>query len=179
MAILLPHGLPYLRINGVESVSYFIDVVNGHIYNSRRRLGTVSSAGYEMIGVSLGGTPVYPKLSHRLIYEHTNGAIPANLVIDHKDDNKLNNRSENLHLTTRSYNSHKAYTNGQRKPPCLRGNVMATNLNDNVITEYSSMGRAARELGIHSFSVSQVINGITKTAFSKIKQVSYSFKLKS
>lgn len=42
--------------------------------------------------------------THRVIWELVNGPIPAGLCIDHLDGNGLNNRLENLRVTTLSGN---------------------------------------------------------------------------
>lgn len=52
------------------------------------------------------------------------GEIPAGLVVDHKDDNKLNNDISNLHLVTpkenvnkyRHYNDVKTYSIAKKRP---------------------------------------------------------------
>jgi len=52
---------------------------------------------------------------HRLVYEAFNGPIPENLVVDHKDNNKLNNISTNLQTITTRLNSSKDKKNGVSK----------------------------------------------------------------
>lgn len=49
------------------------------------------------------------KRGHRLVWETFNGDIPNGFEIDHIDNDKTNNRLDNLRLVTRSENMLKAY----------------------------------------------------------------------
>ena len=53
----------------------------------------------------------YHQALHRLIWEEHNGAIPDGMTIDHINNNKLDNRIENLQLLSRSANSAKGRVN--------------------------------------------------------------------
>lgn len=44
-------------------------------------------------------------LVHRVIWELTNGSIPDGMFVDHKDQNKINNRLDNLRLVTKAGNN--------------------------------------------------------------------------
>lgn len=53
-------------------------------------------------------------LTHILVWELVNGQIPDGMTIDHKDNNPLNNRIENLRLATKAeqaYNRSRNKTN--------------------------------------------------------------------
>ena len=56
---------------------------------------------------------------HRLVYAWYNGIIPSSLVIDHRDDNKLNNHKDNLILTTPSGNIWKYRPHDTREIKCM------------------------------------------------------------
>ena len=44
-------------------------------------------------------------LLHRLVWQLVHGEIPENLVVDHKDGNRLNNDIGNLRIVTRQQNN--------------------------------------------------------------------------
>ena len=50
-------------------------------------------------------------LSHRFVWECYNGIIPDGLVIDHINDDKIDNRLSNLQLLTTKENNIKAGKN--------------------------------------------------------------------
>jgi hypothetical protein len=62
--------------------------------------------GYLQVGVH-----GISKRAHRLVWEHCKGLIPDGLEIDHKDDNRTNNKIENLQLLTHQENLLKAAKN--------------------------------------------------------------------
>lgn len=45
------------------------------------------------------------KLVHRVIWELVNGEIPDGLLVDHRDQNKTNNKQSNLRLVTKAANN--------------------------------------------------------------------------
>lgn len=73
------------------------------------RAGSVSSCGYRYVRIN---GKQYPE--HRIIWVMFNGGIDGGIKIDHKDNNPLNNRLENLRLATHNenmYNSIKSKSN--------------------------------------------------------------------
>jgi len=91
-----------------KSVSYFFEYVDGNFVHKVRygvkisigkQVGTISKDGY--LQVSIFGKKYYV---HRLIYVYNNGEIPRNMVIDHKDQDKLNNNISNLRCITHGQN---------------------------------------------------------------------------
>ena len=65
-----------------------------------------STCGYTTYGV------------HRLVYAWFNKVIPSGVVIDHIDDNKLNNHKDNLRATTPSGNIWKYRPHDVRETKC-------------------------------------------------------------
>ena len=52
--------------------------------------------------------------AHRLVWIMHNGDIPEELTIDHIDNNKVNNKIQNLQILTRSDNAKKFWSNHKR-----------------------------------------------------------------
>lgn len=60
-----------------------------------RKAGRIDTHGY--IQISYQGKRL---LAHRIVYQKFNGSLQADLVVDHKDQNRQNNKPENLQLAT-------------------------------------------------------------------------------
>lgn len=90
----------------LTSKTHRIHLNKMRIINGRNQILKFSFSGnYHM--VSLNGS----RYVHRIMWEHCNGVIPDGLEIDHKDDNPLNNKIENLQLLTHQQNLLKAAKN--------------------------------------------------------------------
>jgi len=60
--------------------------------------GTITSAGYCVVYSKKHGKRVP---MHRLVWEEHNGPIPDGMIIHHINEDKLDNRIENLHCCTK------------------------------------------------------------------------------
>ena len=81
---------------------------NGRIFSlkgttAKEIIPTKGSGGYLSVGLRKDGH-VSSKLLHRLVYQVFIGEIPNDMVIDHIDRNKFNNKLDNLRLVTLSQN---------------------------------------------------------------------------
>ncbi|MEB4674789.1 HNH endonuclease [Enterobacteriaceae bacterium G50] len=94
---------------------------DGHLYwtkaaikeKPRRKagpIGHVTPAGYRQTLISVGGVKRHFYL-HRLIYWFHTGEWPE--TVDHKDQNKQNNRIENLRPATRKQQEHNKSSRGE------------------------------------------------------------------
>lgn len=91
----------------LTSNEYSINLQKMRIINRKKRILKASKSGmYYTIGIHS-----HSKLMHRLIWEHCNGLIPEDKVVDHIDDNPDNNRIENLQLLTQAENVKKSVKN--------------------------------------------------------------------
>lgn len=92
---------------------------------------------------------------------------PENLpVINHKDENKLNNCADNLEWCTQQYNLN--YGSAREKisvgyiHPIVA--VEQRDIKDNFIAEYKSIGEASRKTGINSSHICECCKKINKSA---------------
>lgn len=91
---------------------------------------------------------------HVLIYKTFVGDIPENMVIDHINGIRDDNRLENLRCVTQSENMYNAQKNGHK----MQRPVAQYDLNGNFIKEYPSCSAAARELGVTPSAISSAAN---------------------
>lgn len=163
----------YVGLRGFEG--YRVNPGKGVVVNQRGWiLGQVQNAGYLAITM-----PGKTWLAHRLIYTHSHGTIPAKMVIDHKDGNKLNNSIDNLQALTHSQNIKKAWEKIDINTWSFTPKqIVAVRLSDTVETSYASIKKAIADLGVAGTSIRYCLAGKTKTAYSKTKQCRYGFKIK-
>lgn len=79
----------------------------GQVYSMKRnRLLTITDHGdgYKTVALCKGGKVKHPLL-HRLVFETFIGAIPSGCEVNHKDEDKGNNRLDNLEVITHWQNS--------------------------------------------------------------------------
>ena len=74
--------------------------------------GSVKNNGYRV--VAFGGKQLR---THRIVYAIHHGAIPEGMDVDHIDNNRLNNKIENLQLLTRTDNVLKGMREGKHNNP--------------------------------------------------------------
>lgn len=89
---------------GIET--NYVAMENGTVYNTKTKhymTPYINTSGRYRVCLSING---YSKAIdvHKIIYEAFNGPVPEGMTINHIDENKLNNRPENLNLLTRSEN---------------------------------------------------------------------------
>ena len=131
-------------------------------------------SGYLQITVRDGGIRKN-YLKHRFIFECFHGKInDVKLVVDHINNIKIDNRLENLQSITQSQNIKKEHRKGKKLPPIR---IRATNINSEESFDYDSITKCSKGLDIHDASIRRVLNGITKTATSKLDKNKYFQKL--
>lgn len=95
----------------MENWSYYFNYANGKLFwgispsqgvVEGDEAGSINSKGYKCL--KLKGNNYK---AHRIIYEMHHGKIPEDMVIDHINGDKSDNRIENLQCVTDRYNRHK------------------------------------------------------------------------
>ena len=100
---------------------------------------------------------------HRLVWSAFHGEIPEGYEINHIDEDKTNNRLDNLELVTRKENINWG-TAIQRRSKT----VLQYDLEGNLINNWSSTSEIKRELGLNQGFVSACCRGKAKSAYGYI-----------
>ena len=148
---------------------------NGDLYyieKQRKLANHYTNAGYQSVTVGSSYGDFTCKTAHRFIWECINGNIEEGLHVDHINNDKKDNRIENLQLLTRRANNKKSAVN--RNYNFVRNNhinkklVKATDENGNV-SYYDSLYAVNKELGINAGQVKMICEGINnvKSGFAK------------
>lgn len=126
----------------------------------------ISKKGYHKVAISFDGKrKMY--FVHRLV---ATAFVPNGLhlpEINHKDEDKSNNRADNLEWCSRLYNVH--YGSGREKLESkLRIVVCQYDHDGNLIREWPSVKEASRSLKIDSACIVRCANGLIKTYCNSI-----------
>lgn len=130
----------------------------GKIHNLKK---IISNKGYYTVSLSWHSKYKH-YLVHRLIWEAFNGPIPDGMVINHKDENKLNNCLDNLEVCTYQYNT--MYGTARKRMVEKRSMPVRQFINDDVYKDYHSAAEAGRQTGIAQGNISRCCNNKSKTA---------------
>lgn len=95
------------------------------------------------------------------------------MVIDHCNDDKIDNRLCNLQLVTQQENCLKGAKNNVRRSPPRE--VVAINLTSGERHYFPSISQTGKELGIVPPSIQSVFEGINHSARSKFDDYWYRF----
>lgn len=130
----------------------------------------VDQEGYERLTIAgIGRQRV-----HRLVADVWVGNPDDKPQVDHKDNNKRNNRCENLQWVTSQENTAKAGRDGLIFKRNKTMAVRAENIFTGEIIDFPSQVDAGRELNINTKLISKVINGKLKSThnyrFTKIER---------
>ena len=149
-----------------------------HIVKQKPNFGNRMSNGYIACQVRRHGQSGFKNyLVHKFIYECFNGVIPNGMQVDHKDDNRENNKLCNLQLLTPSENTKKSIKNRKIfNTHENRKSVKSTNMKTKEVLYFYSMYSTEQHLDICHQSIQYVCDGLTKTAKSKKDNHWYKFE---
>lgn len=141
----------------------------GQVYSMKsKRLLTISDHGdgYKTVALKKEGKPKHPFV-HRLVYEAFVSLIPKGYEVNHKDENKSNNRLDNLELLTHWENVNFGTHNQRirqslRKWRNVRGRAVLQYTLDGVLVKRWDTMADAHENGFHKSGISDCCNGRKK-----------------
>lgn len=119
--------------------------------------------GYLSLNLSRNGKVKHFRV-HRLVWEAFNGPIPEDMQVNHINEDKSDNRLENLNLMTPKENTNwgtgrermaKTQTNGVLSKP-----VIQYDLDGNVVAKYPSAQEAHRQTGLLRSNISNCCRGV-------------------
>lgn len=163
-------GFPGYQISSYGNVRSFTSNRHG-LCDTPHFLGTdTNSNGYNRVFLGTKGRFFVHHLVAKAFIPNPNN-YP---VVRHKDDDRLNNRADNLEWGTQADNIQDAIRRGRfvsniaiAKEAALRKQrkrVLAKDLKGNPIGEYPSLCAAARDLGLNEGNISNMLHGHQKRA---------------
>lgn len=141
---------------------------------TKKIIGKLKDNGYIEIGFRNDEKRVCNILAHRFIWECFYEIIEdETLVINHIDEDKANNKLENLELITQSKNTKKS----TKKIHGLRKTKSCIGINQTTKKEhkFKSLMNAERNTGCNHKSIQQVCDGIYNTTTSKTSGDTWKF----
>ena len=121
-------------------------------------IGDINNAGYKRVCLY---QPIKKRFFiHRLVALHFCDKYSEDLVVNHKDGNKLNNNAENLEWVTRSANDLHAFKIGLRKcHPSQFKHVIQAFRDDVLIKEYPNVQECCDDLKVARTNIYNCCNG--------------------
>ena len=136
-------------INGYEglySISNFGRVLSHHWGKSRILKQRVSPRGYSQVNLTKNSKLTTFRV-HGLVAKHFLRNPNGLTEINHKDENKSNNRADNLEWCTRSHNVNYGTRISRQRLGVIKGVVQYDRKGD-FVASYDSLTRASREVGL-------------------------------
>lgn len=120
--------------------------------------------GYRVVSIRNRSTKLQCRV-HRIIWISVHGVIPDGYCIDHINNNKLDNRIDNLQLLTPEANSHKAHDDGLYKTGLdNKATKLDPDLRDEIAFLYAYSDFTQRQLaevyGISKSRINQIIKEV-------------------
>lgn len=155
---------PGYQISSYGRVRSFMNNRHGFCNTPHLLLTSINSNGYERVILGSNGRFFIHHLVAKEFIPNPNNQP----IVRHKDDNRLNNRVDNLEWGTQSDNIQDAIRRGRfvsnisiAKEAALRKQrtrVVAKDLDGRRIGEYRSLCDAARDLGLNEGNISNVLH---------------------
>ena len=131
--------------------------------------------GYQIIGLYLNGKQKF-FLVHRFVYECFRGDIPPHLEVDHLDNDRTNNRLDNLQLLTHLQNCRKTPIENKLKCGMKPLPLISICIETGERVNFPSINAAARELNVNKGRISSILEKHQKSSQSKTNGLWYKFE---
>ena len=133
-------------------------------YKEPKELAGTDVNGYRVISIRNGATKLACRV-HRVIWISQNGIIPDGYVIDHINNNKQDNRIDNLQLLTPEENSNKAKEDGLYKTGLdNKATKLDPDLRDEIAFLYDYSDLTIRDLaeiyGVSKSRIGQIVHEV-------------------
>ena len=154
---------------------------SGNIFSNKRKKfisHAFNWAGYKVATITNSDGYRAPQKIHRLVYSAFIGKLDKNKVIDHIDNNRLNNHYTNLRQITASENSRKSFISGKNKSKRVWTKKIVNKICKMLEKQYS-IREIFKELNIkydeNNYKYNRIIRDIINKRFHK--DVSSNFDL--
>jgi len=129
---------------------------DGSVYNENghKMKCWINPAGYYYFKMYLGNRKVKSEAVHRFVYEYFNEPIPDRMTIDHINEDKLDNRLENLRVLSNAENCRRRQYN---KLTLTKAFEIREKYNHTEL----SMDKLAEEYGVTKTTIFNVIHNNT------------------
>lgn len=134
----------------------------------------INQKGYFRVHLSDNNNNIKSYLLHRVVYEAcTQQPIPEGFDINHINENKIDNRFENLNLMTHKENinfgtHNERVSKGNTNNPIISKQVAQYDLEGNLINVFPSTSEVQRQLGFETSGISRCCNGKNKSSYGFI-----------
>lgn len=116
-----------------------------------------TSNGYHQVDLYNDGKKIRFYV-HRLVYEAFNGQIPEGMQVNHIDEDKTNNRLDNINMMTPKENTNWG-TGNERRAKSKSKPIIQLDLEGNFLAEFEGQNDAARKLNINPGCICRVLKG--------------------
>ena len=152
---------------GYESIYYVSNLGRIKTKNNKIRKLQLDKDGYPRLTLTKNGL-IHTHHVHRIVAKaFCRNPFPDKYnQVNHKDENKLNNRADNLEWCDNMYN-HAYGTCGKRAGEKTSIKVKATVIKTGEVEHYASINEASRQLHVRNCHISNAINGKRKSAYGR------------
>ena len=154
--------IPIKGYEGRYSVSNFGNVVSHRGGKSRILKTTPNRTGYAQVSLGKNGT-IKSFRVNVLVANHFLQRPQGLTEVNHKDENKSNNRADNLEWCTHAYNMNYGTRTRRAIAPLCKAVIRYSKSGERIDT-YDSVRQASRTLGISAPHISLCCRGMRKSA---------------